>query len=55
MQYDGNLLLDKTKPDGTLRKLLDIEKIQKLGWKSKINLNDGLTRTINEFKKNINE
>ena len=55
VQYDGNLLLDKTKPDGTLRKLLDIEKIQKLGWKSKINLNDGLTRTINEFKKNINE
>ena len=44
--YKGEILWDNSKPDGTPRKLLNIEKITKLGWKSKISLNDGIKKTI---------
>ena len=44
--YKGEILWDKSKPDGTPRKLLNIEKITKLGWKPKISLNDGIKKTI---------
>ena len=48
--YNGNLELDTTKPDGTPRKLLDTIKINKLGWKPTINLQEGIRRTIAEVK-----
>jgi GDP-L-fucose synthase len=51
VKYEGSLVFDITKPDGTQRKLMDVSKINKLGWKSKILLNDGLSTTINEFYK----
>ena len=44
--YEGEIIWDSTKPDGTMRKLLNVEKINKLGWKASINLNDGLKSTI---------
>ena len=47
--YEGKLVCDNTKPDGTLRKLMDISKINELGWKASINLGDGIFRTIKEF------
>ena len=49
--YEGNLLFDKTQLDGTMRKLLNITKLSDLGWNYKIKLLEGLTLTINEFKK----
>jgi len=49
--FKGNIKWDKTKPNGTLLKKLDIEKLSNLGWAPKISLDDGLTRSINEFKK----
>lgn len=51
--YKGALFFDITKPDGTPRKLLDSSRINNLGWKSKINLIDGLTRTIKEVENNF--
>ena len=48
--YNGKIEFDISKPDGTPRKLLDISKIRNLGWYPKINLEDGLAKTINEFK-----
>ena len=48
--FNGEILYDKSKPDGTPRKLLDVSKINALGWKSKIKFKDGLLKTINEFK-----
>ena len=48
--YEGQLVFDSNKPDGTQRKVLDNTKINKLGWQSKIRLQDGLIKTISEFK-----
>lgn len=47
--YEGQLLFDTNKPDGTNRKLMDISKILKLGWRPEIDLNKGLSKTIEEF------
>ena len=47
--FDGNFKLNTSKPDGTLRKVLNVEKINKLGWSSKINLRDGLAQTYQDF------
>jgi GDP-L-fucose synthase len=47
--YNGILKFDLSKPDGTPRKLLDTSKINKLGWKHKIELRQGLEKTIKEY------
>jgi GDP-L-fucose synthase len=46
--YKGKLEFDTTKPDGTPRKLLDTTKINNLGWKPSIKLEDGIRSTIEE-------
>ena len=50
--YKGQIIFDDKYPDGTLRKLLDISKINKIGWKKKYSLDQGLKKTINWFLKN---
>ena len=40
--YSGRIEFDKSKPDGTPRKLLDVSRINELGWKARISLTDGL-------------
>ena len=50
INYEGNIIFDKSKPDGTPKKQLDVSKLCKLGWQSKIRLQDGLIKTISEFK-----
>ena len=47
--YYGQLVFDTSKPDGTPRKLMDTSKINKIGWKHKIDLNYGIKQTITEF------
>ena len=53
--YEGKIAWDKTKPDGTPRKLLDVSKINKIGWKSKIGLEDGIKMTYEWYLNNINK
>jgi GDP-L-fucose synthase len=48
--YEGQIVFDTTKPDGTPRKLMDISKINKIGWNSKIGLMEGINKTINELQ-----
>lgn len=48
--FDGELVFDAKKPDGTPRKLLDVSKINKLGWKAKISLKVGLENTYLDYK-----
>ena len=47
VKFDGEILWDKAMPDGTPRKVLDISRLKKLGWESKIDLTSGLENTIN--------
>ena len=47
--YNGKILWDKSKPDGVKRKLLDISKLRKLGFKHKISLEEGIKQTVKEF------
>ena len=42
--FDGELMFDTSKPDGTPRKLLSMEKLHKLGWRHQIELEDGIKR-----------
>jgi GDP-L-fucose synthase len=51
--YEGNLVFDTTKLDGTPRKLMDVTKINDLGWNAKISLVVGLRNTIEEVKNYI--
>ena len=48
--YKGELVFDASKPDGSPRKLMDTTKINSFGWRPKIGLNEGITRTIDEVR-----
>lgn len=52
LNYDGTLLFNERMPDGNPRKLLDSSKLSSYGWKSLIDLDDGLDRTIKWFLSN---
>lgn len=49
--YEGNVLFDTSKPDGTPRKLMDVSKLHNLGWKHKIPLEKGITLAYEDFKR----
>ena len=49
--FKGEIIWDKSKPDGTPKKQLDISKISKLGWFPKISLDKGIKETISIYKK----
>jgi len=50
--YEGNIIFDTTKPDGTPRKLLDLSYIHSLGWHHKIELDEGIKMTYQDFLEN---
>ena len=50
--YKGKFEYDTTRPDGTLRKLLDVSRLKALGWKAETELTDGLARTYADFVAN---
>lgn len=54
IDYNGQIIFDESKPDGTPKKQLDITKLSNLGWKSKVEFQDGLIKTISEFKSKFN-
>ena len=47
--FNGKLVFDHTKPDGTPRKLLNVDKINALGWHASIELEDGIAHTYKDF------
>jgi len=53
--YEGNISWDTTKPDGTPRKLLNVDKLHNLGWRHTTELNDGLRMTYQWFKENYRD
>jgi GDP-L-fucose synthase len=48
--FEGNILTDTTKPDGTPRKLMDVSKLTNLGWKASISLEVGIQKVYEEIK-----
>lgn len=48
--FEGTTEWDKTKPDGTPQKLLDVSKLNRLGWQSKIDLEDGMRSTVDWYR-----
>ena len=50
--YIGEIKFDVNKPDGMKRKCLDITRINNIGWKHNIELDDGLLRTVKDYEKN---
>jgi GDP-L-fucose synthase len=50
--FNGEIIWDPTKPDGTPRKVLDSSRINKLGWKPTISLNKGIEKTVRWYQEN---
>lgn len=48
--YNGELYFNATKPDGTMRKLTDVNKLHSLGWKHTVELRDGITQMYHWYK-----
>ena len=53
--FKGKLVFDTSKPDGTPRKLMNVDRLKKLGWSASIQLEEGLTQTYEWFKENVLE
>lgn len=51
--FEGELEFDTTKPDGTPKKLLDVSRLNALGWKTRISLKEGLKISYNDFLNNL--
>jgi GDP-L-fucose synthase len=49
IDYKGNIIWDTTKPDGTPRKLLDVSKLNALGWKQKISIQKGIQLVFENY------
>ena len=50
LDYNGEIKFDKSKPDGTMLKLLDYSKIKSLGWDPKIEIREGIRKAIKEIE-----
>lgn len=53
IDYSGNILFDSSKPDGTMKKLTDPSKLHQLGWKHKVELEEGIKRIFDWYLKPI--
>lgn len=54
IDFHGEIIWDESKPDGVYRKLLNIDKISKLGWESETSLIEGLKRTYADYLRRVN-
>ena len=52
IQYKGEIKFNKEYPDGNPKKMIDSSKIYKLGWKPKVSLSEGLTKTYSWYVEN---
>lgn len=50
--FKGRITQDTTKPDGTMRKLMDVDRLSRMGWRAKTSLSEGIAETYSWFKQN---
>jgi len=55
VRFTGEIIFDRTKPDGTPRKLSDISKLQKAGWSPSVSLQEGLVTTIRWYEQKFSQ
>jgi GDP-L-fucose synthase len=55
VQYDGSVVFDRSKPDGTLRKVLDVSQLFGLGWRPRITLRDGIASTYAWYQQALSD
>ena len=53
--YKGDIVFDTTKPDGTMRKLTDVSKLHSLGWKHKIEIDEGVRKMYEWYSSDSSE
>ncbi|WP_343689612.1 GDP-L-fucose synthase [Chitinophaga sp.] len=53
VEYEGQLVFDSSKPDGTPRKLMDVAKLHGLGWEAKIELKEGIKEVYKQLKTSL--
>jgi GDP-L-fucose synthase len=51
--FDGNMIFDASKPDGTMRKLTDVSKLHKLGWRHTVEITEGVGRLYDWYINNL--
>ena len=51
--YEGTIEFDSSKPDGTMRKLIDVEKLPQLGWTHKVDIEDGVQQLFDWYKESL--
>ena len=51
--YEGKIVFDHDKPDGSMKKIIDVKRLSKMGWRYKTELRDGLVQTYNFFLKTM--
>ena len=54
MGFEGTVEFDATKPDGTMRKLIDVSKLHSLGWTHHVEIEDGVQRLFDWYKGTLN-
>jgi len=51
--YAGRISFDASKPDGTMRKLCDVNKLHKLGWQHRVDISEGLDRILDWYRRSL--
>lgn len=52
--FKGTIYFDSSKPDGTMRKLIDVSKLHSLGWTHNVEINDGVQKLFNWYQNSLN-
>ena len=53
--FEGEVAFDSSKPDGTMRKLIDVEKLHSLGWHHKIEIEEGVDKLFQWYKESLED
>jgi len=51
--FEGDLLFDTSKPDGTMRKLMDVSIVKSLGWQPNVSLKEGIEQVYKEYSDSL--
>jgi GDP-L-fucose synthase len=52
--FEGEVVFDASKPDGTMRKLIDVSKLHSLGWTHKVEIEDGVRKLFEWYQESLN-